>query len=111
AASQKRAPPTPASAQIPIAQHPTDWQIINGKPGYEVYSIWLDLSGGKTTITARPALTGVIAAFNNASIALSVRATVAKITATGGGWMGDHDSENPYNTVKNYIIYNIIPNS
>lgn len=104
-------PLTPA-AQIKTALHPTDWQIINGAAGtppYAVYSIWLDLSAGNTTITVRPALTSVIAAFNNASIALSNRTTVSTISS--GGWMVSNDSENPFNPVKNYIIFNVIPNS
>jgi uncharacterized protein YjbI with pentapeptide repeats len=101
--------PITTSAQLNVALHPTDWQIINGQPGYEIYSLWLDLSAGTTTITARPALTNVIAAFNNASIALSIRATASTIQS--GGWMVNNDSENPYNPVKNYIIFNAIPNS
>jgi uncharacterized protein YjbI with pentapeptide repeats len=100
--------PISASAQIAVAQHPTDWQIINGPPGYEVYSVWLDLSAGETTITVRPALSAVIAAFNNASIALSIRSTVTTIAS--GGWQVNNDAENPFNPVKNYIIFNLIPN-
>jgi uncharacterized protein YjbI with pentapeptide repeats len=100
--------PISTSAQITVAQHPTDWQVINGQPGYEVYSVWLDLSAGTTKITVRPTLSAVIAAFNNASIALSIRSTVLAISS--GGWQVNNDAENPFNPVKNYIIFNLIPN-
>jgi len=45
----------------------------------------------------------------NASIAHSIRATATAIKS--GGWQVSNDSENPYNPVKNYIIFNVIPNS
>jgi uncharacterized protein YjbI with pentapeptide repeats len=101
--------PISSSAQINVAQHPTDWQIINGQPDYRVYSLWLDLSAGTTTITVRPAISNVITAFYNASIGLSIRSTVTAIAS--GGWSVNNDSEDPFNPVKNYIIFSLIPNA
>lgn len=98
-----------ASAQIAIAQHPTEWQVIDGPPDYQVYSLWLDLSAGMTTISVRPAITNLIAAFYDASIPLSTRSTVSLLP--GGGWQVSNDAENPFNPVKNYIIYDLIPNA
>lgn len=100
--------PIQADSQILVAQHPTDWQIINGAPDYQVYSLWLDLSAGTTTITVRPAIPNLLAAFYTVSIALSPRATITSIAS--GGWMVSNDAEDPYNPVVNYITFNLIPN-
>lgn len=104
--------PIQADSQIAVALHPTDWQITNGAPDYQVYSLWLEVSGNATVITARPAIPNLLAAFYAASIALSPRATVVTLPAAkGGGWTVNNDSENPYNPVTSYIIFNLVPNA
>jgi len=103
--------PISTASQITIAQHPTDWQIINGAPGYNVYSLWLAvISNSGLTITVRPAIPNLIAAFNAASLALSTRATVTTLS-TKNGWNVSNDSEDPYNPVINYITFNMIQTS
>ena len=56
AAFQSAGHPIKSSAQITVAQYPTDWQIINGAPNYDVYSLWLGVTSAGMTITARPAI-------------------------------------------------------
>lgn len=100
--------PISASAQVIIAQHPTDWQIINGAPAYQVYALWLAVvSNAGLTITVRPAIPNVISAFAAASTALSTRATVSKLS-TNNGWYVSNDAQDPYNPVINYITFNLI---
>lgn len=100
--------PISSTSQITIAQHPTDWQIINGPPSYTVYSLWLEVvpSTG-LAITIRPAIPNLISAFSAVSIALSTRATVTTLSSKNG-WVVSNDSENPYNPVINYITFNIV---
>ena len=108
AAFQSAGHPISASSQLTIAQHPTDWQIINGAPKYDVYSLWLSvISNAGLTITVRPAIPNLIAAFNVASVALSTRATITKLS-TNNGWNVDNGSEDPYSPVINYITFNML---
>lgn len=100
--------PISRTSQITVAQHPTDWQIINGAPTYAVYSLWLAvMSNAGLTITVRPAIPNLIAAFNASSIALTQRATITALS-TKNGWSVSNGAEDPYNPVKNYITFNMI---
>jgi uncharacterized protein YjbI with pentapeptide repeats len=101
--------PITSAATLAAAQHPTEWQIINGAPDYTVYTIWLDLSAGETRLTVRPTISTVISTFAEFSYAIDRRATVSTISS--GGWQLSNDSENPFNPVKNYIIFKLLPNS
>jgi uncharacterized protein YjbI with pentapeptide repeats len=100
--------PISPTSQITVAQHPTDWQIINGAPTYAVYSLWLAvMSNAGLTITVRPAIPNLIAAFNAYSVALTPRATITALS-TKNGWGVSNGAEDPYNPVKNYISFNMI---
>jgi uncharacterized protein YjbI with pentapeptide repeats len=101
--------PISDTSMVTIAQHPTDWQISNGEPGYEVYSLWLDVSNTAKPIIVRPAIPSVVSAFTNVSIPLSNRATVN--TLSTGGWTVNNDAENVFTAVLGYIIFNLIPDS
>lgn len=101
-------------ATIATAQQPSEWQIINAAPDYQLYSLWLNITYQGTAITIRPAISSVISAFGNASIAISRRATVAPLNDSADsnkclGWVLDNDSANPFNPVKNYIRFNLLP--
>lgn len=100
--------PISASARITIKQFPGEWQIINGAPGFQVYSLWLNLSVYGPSIIVRPAIPTVIQTFSQHSIALGLSATVSNRTTTG--WMLNNGADNPFNPVKNYITFNLIPN-
>lgn len=110
-AAKKGLPPLSNAAKILIAQHPTSWQVVDSPT---IYSLWLDLqstlSGCSIIITARPALWNTINAFGDVSIALSQRATVTRLDKNAG-WVLSNDAENPFNPVKNYIEFQIFPNS
>lgn len=100
--------PISGDANIVVAQYFTDWQIINGAPNYEVYTIWMSVVAGTgTRITTRPAIPNLVSIFNNASVALSGRATITKLTSKNG-WSVNNDGDNPYNPVVNYISFNLI---
>lgn len=102
--------PISSAAQLTAALYPSEWQVINGAPGYAVYAMWLGVTGNGLTLTARPSIPNLIAAFYNTSIALSSQATVTALP-TNNGWAVSNDSEDPYNPVTNYIVFNLIQSS
>lgn len=111
AAFQSAGYPLTSAATILVQQHPTSWQIVDSPT---IYSLWLDLqsslSGCGFTITVRPAIPNTINLFNDVSIALSQRATITRLS-NNAGWVVSNDAENPFNPVKNYIEFQIFPNS
>lgn len=111
AAFKQAGHPLSNAAKILIGQHPTSWQVVDSPT---IYSLWLDLqsslSGCSIVITARPALWNTINAFGDVSLALNQRATVTRLD-NNAGWVLSNDAENPFNPVKNYIEFQIFPNS
>lgn len=104
-----------ATATLNMAQQPSDWQIVNGAPCYEVFNLWLDLSAFGTVIQVRPSLSGLIASFSEFSTALSTRATILQLldSATHAqiGWIIDNNSGDPFNPVTNYVLFRVLQNS
>ena len=120
--------PLTDDATIAVAQHPTEWQVIDttatpegaellaaGANLVTVYSMWLNLQSGTTcsyVITVRPAIANTINIFGNFSLALSQRTTILRLASTSKlkGWKVSNDADNPFNPVKDYIQFQVFTN-
>lgn len=102
--------PLGTAATVTTGQHPIVWQVITGA---DTYTLWIvfdsSVLGVDTTITARASIPNVISMFGESSIALSTRASITRIGS--GGWTIDNDAENPFNTARGYIEFNVLPNA
>ena len=103
------------AATVTIRQTPSEWQIVDGPPQYQVYSLWQGFDDSGLQVVGRPAIANVIAAFASASYALAQNATVSILAAPGStkaiGWLVDNGSEDPFNPVTNYVIFTVLPNA
>ncbi|MEA2080913.1 MAG: pentapeptide repeat-containing protein [Pseudomonadota bacterium] len=99
--------PLSNAAVVTTRQHPTVWQVVNGA---DTYTLWIafdsSVLGVNTTITARPSIPNLISLFSEVSIALSTRSTMTRIAS--GGWKIDNDGENPFNSARGYIEFNVL---
>jgi uncharacterized protein YjbI with pentapeptide repeats len=93
-----------ASATIEAKQQETDWLLTDPSTSY---NLWRGLSKmSELTLTARPAIPGIMAMFASHSRALTTRAIIT--SAQTGRWAIDNDSNNPFNPVTNYIKFNVV---